>query len=255
MLLSSLSRSVRWCRRLGRSGVGLLFPVVCELCGCSLCDNDGGECVGFCEQCQLRLINDDRNPCPACGCPIGPYIPVKEHCLRCRRADYRFKEVVRLGLYRDDLRDAVIKGKSDEYRSLVVALARLLVREQRERLAAIGADVVAPVPSHWLKRLFVWHHQADLLAETIARELSLPLDLRLLCKTRHTADQSDLVRRARKKNLTEAFRVTKADSAAGKVVLLVDDVLTTRTTVNECARALRKGGAKRIVVAAIAAVE
>lgn len=255
ILQQSLQHSTQWCRSLGQSTIGLVFPNSCQLCACGLSSEDSESAIGFCLECQSRLINDDRNACLGCGCPIGPYLPVKDHCLKCQRADYRFAEVIRLGLYRDDLRDAVIHGKEGEYRSLCVALARMLVRTQRERLEAVEADVVVPVPSFWMKRLLVWHHQADLLAKTVAAELRMPLSLNLLRKVRHTTDQSDLPRAARKKNLLDAFRVRNSAAVAGKVVLLVDDVLTTRTTANECARALRKAGAKRVVVAAIAAVE
>jgi len=180
---------------------------------------------------------------------------VQFQCLNCQRRDYRFHEVIRLGLYQEDLRRAVISGKATEHRALCVAMARLLLQTQRERLLAVTADVIAPVPSHWLKRLIVWHHQADLLAETIALELSLPLFPRLLQKLRMTPDQSDLPRAERQKNLRDAFGVSNPGLVKNRVVMLIDDVLTTRTTANECARALRKAGAKRVVVVAIAAVE
>lgn len=251
----TLRDSMDWCRRWSRSSTELMFPDCCVLCRRSPLDTACEADVGLCENCQQRLLNDDRAACRGCGSPIGPHLPVQFHCLNCQRAGYRFQEVIRLGLYEDDLRRAVISGKATEHRALCVAMARLLLQTQRERLRDVSADVIAPVPSHWLKRLVVWHHQADLLAETIAAELSLPLVRRLLQKLRMTPDQSDLPRAEREKNLHNAFGVSQPDLVENRVVMLIDDVLTTRTTVNECARALRKAGAKRVVVVAVAAVE
>lgn len=251
-----LLRSSSWLRKAGRSTLGLVFPECCELCGDGLPSIEEAEdLIGLCESCRLRLLNDDREACLGCGCPVGPYLPTQTSCLKCQRAAYKFHEVIRLGLYRDDLRSAVIKGKAPAEKSLCVALARYLALVQRERLEAVKADVVIPVPSFWLKRIYSPHHQADILADVLAYELDLPLRLSAIHKVRRTADQSDLPREQRLRNLSGAFRVPVRRLVRGRTVLLVDDVLTTRTTANECARALRKAGAKRVVVAAIAAVE
>lgn len=243
-------------RYLAHCVFGLAFPNQCLCCHAEIDFQPQFTTQWLvCDACQELLINDDRKACRRCGCPIGPYLPVPDRCLRCQRKSYQFHEVIRLGLYRDELRKAVIEGKSATNRAICVQLARLLVREQRERLEAAQPDVVVPVPSHWLKRLFVPHHQAELLAWTIARELKLPLCTTVLLKRRFTQDQSDLPREHRVKNLTNAFVVRRPHRIAGRRVLLVDDVMTTRTTASECAWALKQAGGARVIATAIAVVE
>ncbi len=135
-----LLQSSSWLKRAGRSTLGLVFPECCELCQISLPSLENAEdAIGLCESCRLLLLNDDREACLGCGCPVGPYLLTQTSCLKCQRAAYKFHQVIRLGLYQDELRSAIIKGKAPAEKSLCVALARYLALVQRERLEAVAA--------------------------------------------------------------------------------------------------------------------
>lgn len=107
----------------------------------------------------------------------------------------------------------------------------------------VGVEVVVPVPMHPKRLRERGFNQSEVLAREIAAGLKLPFGDGLI-RTRDTVQQARLQGKARRNNLKNAF---EADvSVAGKWVLLVDDVYTTGTTAHECAKALRKAGARYV---------
>jgi ComF family protein len=173
----------------------------------------------------------------------------------CVPLKFRFQQVIRFGLYDDSLRHACIRAKATTQFPLAAALANQLWFSERSDLEATNVDVIAPVPCHWTRRLLRPHHAAETIARVLAKRLEKPLHRRLLLKQRLTADQSDLSAAQRRLNLKDAFAVSASRrSIVGKTVLLVDDILTTGTTANECTRTLLNAGAKRVFVAVIAVV-
>ena len=113
------------------------------------------------------------------------------------------------------------------------------------RLADKGFDAVVPVPLHPLRRREREFNQAEVLARDLARgEGWVFCDA--LQRIRYTVTQTHFDRRRRMKNLREAFRVRRNAAVEGKRLLLVDDVLTTGSTLDECARMLLRAGAEAI---------
>ena len=103
--------------------------------------------------------------------------------------------------------------------------------------------VVVPVPLHSQRLAERGFNQAQLLGEWVAKNMDWPLE-NLLLRSRDTQTQTDLTRQQRQVNVANAF-VCRSD-AAGRTILLVDDVMTTSATLEECARALKQAGAKRV---------
>lgn len=234
---------------------GLVYPEVCVFCTSDLCQAAArSPGVRLCRDCEAKFADEGAAVCFACGAAVGPNLPAQSECLECRTRDFRFQQVIRLGLYEDELRTAVIRGKSPGALPLSAALGELLYGMQAERLRDANVDLVTFVPQHWGKRLVQHHHQAETVAEILSKRLRLPLARWLLVKKRHTRDQSDLPRSERLKNLTAAFGVRRWPRVRGRNVLLVDDILTTGSTANECTKVLRAAGAKAVAVAVIARV-
>jgi ComF family protein len=113
-------------------------------------------------------------------------------------------------------------------------------------------DVLMPVPLHPDKLREREFNQSLLLADRLGRLLQRPVSCRDLVRTRQTVPQTELRRAGRLKNLRRAFLVPVPQRVASKRILLIDDVLTTGTTVNECAKALRRAGSADVYVATLA---
>ena len=117
------------------------------------------------------------------------------------------------------------------------------------RMLPDGIDAVLPVPLHWRRRWFRGFNQAHEIAKPVAKKLGVPI-LGNVRRKRSTAFQAGLSARARANNLRAAFAVRGALSCDH--VLIVDDVITTGTTVRQLARVVKKAGAKKVSVLAIA---
>ena len=129
-----------------------------------------------------------------------------------------------------------------------------LARAGAELLAE--ADLIAPVPLHWLRLFSRRYNQAALLAQALGRRTEIPVVQDLLQRRRHTPPQGRLSAPARRRNVAGAFAVKPAhkDRLQDRRVLLIDDVLTTGATAAACARVLRRGGAKAVDVLVLARV-
>ncbi len=136
--------------------------------------------------------------------------------------------------------------------SLHLALAEFLGGQLP--YSSADCDVIVPVPLH-LRRLW-WggFNQAALLAIAISRRLEVPFDLAALTRSRMTTPQTSQDHDARRRNVRRAFAVARPARIKGRRVLLIDDVMTTGATVDECARVLMVSGAARVDVLTLARV-
>jgi ComF family protein len=136
--------------------------------------------------------------------------------------------------------------------ALAEAMGDLWAAESEGRIRGLQADVVIPVPLHWWRRWRRGYNQSETLARAVARRLSLPCRPLWLRRVRHTPLQTLQSPSARHANVRGAFLSRRSANLRGRIVLLIDDVLTTGSTCSEAARALKAAGAARIVVAVLA---
>jgi ComF family protein len=127
-------------------------------------------------------------------------------------------------------------------------LARLLARAMASLVLSdhilATADTIIPVPLHWWKRLRRGYDQAFLLARIMAQETGI-VQHRTLARIRNTRTQTRLSENQREHNVRNAF-TSQSKDVEDKKVILVDDVLTTGATMNECARVLKENGAREV---------
>ena len=135
---------------------------------------------------------------------------------------------------------------------LASALAELLWMREQERLESLKIDRVLSVPRHWTRRLWPSHNASETLARVFAKKLHAKCDLHRVVKIRRTPRQATLPYSLRRRNLRDAFRLRRPKVLEGQNVLIVDDVLTTGTTINRISRLLQKAGVRTIVAAVIA---
>jgi len=173
-------------------------------------------------------------------------------CPSCRGQTLHFRGATAFGEYSGPLRELVHRHKYGRCSFLSVPLGRLLGRQIEREPFAEELEAVVPVPLHWRRKLERGFNQSELLAHQIGKHLRLPVLPQALARSRFTASQAQLGASERKRNLVDAFRVRRPRRIEGRTVLLVDDVMTTCSTMAECAKVLRKAGAKRVCAAAVA---
>jgi ComF family protein len=226
----------------------LLYPCACHVCHRPL----PPDATPFCDACRKALTVDPHDQCPRCAASVGPFAVVADGCPACRGTSFGFDAVVRLGPYKEGLplREVVLRMKHATGEPLAEVVGELWAECAEVRLRALGADAVVPVPLHWRRRWTRGYNQSEALARPLAARLGLPFCPRWLRRVRHTPQQKGTSATAKLENMRNAFRA-RGSGPAGRTVLLVDDVLTTGATASEAARALKEGGAARVVAAVL----
>lgn len=105
-------------------------------------------------------------------------------------------------------------------------------------------DIIVPVPLFWWKNLRRGYNQAALLSEIISQECDIKIN-DIMRRIKNTKSQTKLDEQARRKNVLNAFAL-KSNTIENKKIILIDDVMTTGATINECARVLKNAGAKEV---------
>jgi ComF family protein len=226
----------------------LFYPGCCLLCGQPL----PLEQEHFCSVCRHDLFTDPDSICPRCGGTIGPHAVIAERCFSCRKETFAFERVIRLGRYEGLLRDVILRLKHQRGEGLAELLGVCWAEAAAAQFAAVSVDALVPVPLHWLRRWQRGYNQSAALGRGLAQILGVPCQPSWLRRIRNTPRQTSQTPAGRKANVRGAFCARTATAVKGKAILLVDDVMTTGATVAEAARALRAGGAARIVVAVLA---
>lgn len=260
-------------RALG-AGVDALVPPRCALCGAratgtrASTDEPAGPELAVVAQpeltCDEHVLPEGPSGarCARCAGPLPAGVPDGERCAVCRRDRRVFSWAVTLADYgrQPGIRPWVLTLKYGARPDLAGPLGRALAgvlerwREQPLVRAQLQGELaIVPVPLHRWRRLERGYDQAARLARVLGDELQLPVQ-RALVRTRATTPQGAPGAVSRAANVRAAFRVRRPslEALAGSTVVLVDDVVTSGSTATECARALRRAGVLRVVVACVA---
>ena len=193
-----------------------------------------------CPFCQ-RVLDDPKAPlCPQCQ-PALPWLEGKEACRKVEHTAGCWSPLE----YKEQTVDAIHRYKFCHTPALGAPLGLLMAQCVRDH-GEITPDVITWAPLSGKRRRSRGYDQAFLLARAVGEELSLPVEP-LLVKARHTAPQSDLYdHAARRANAQGAYALRSSGAGRGRRVLLVDDVVTSGSTLRACAQVLREAGAAEI---------
>lgn len=226
----------------------LIYPRACA--GCGRPDPDAGRYL--CWDCLARVDFVQPPFCELCGDPVGGRVGHAYRCALCSERRVWFdaaRSVARydgiLGLLIRDLKYHGAFWLADD-------LADLLAAGVRTHYDTGEFDAIAAVPLHLSKQRLRGYNQSALLAAALGRRLGLPLARRCLRRVRPDRSQTHLTVSERAANVAGAFGTRWNRWLAGRRILLVDDVMTTGATVNDCARALKEGGAAVVRVITVA---
>ncbi len=150
--------------------------------------------------------------------------------------------------YCDELSTIFFRFKKKERREYTPFLAQFISIPEEWH-----ADLLLPVPLHWWRQYRRTYNQSFLLSEYVSSRYGIPICQDLLVRTRPTPQQKLLSEKQRRKNLKGAF--IAAPECSGRSIVLIDDVVTTGSTLSECARTLKKAGAYRVYAACVACTE
>lgn len=157
-----------------------------------------------------------------------------------------------VGKYCDSLKKSIKRFKFGNKPSYYRAFGKLIALKIQNTAQLGKIDIVIPVPMHKNMQKQRGYNQSALMAEYIAKHLGLKLGRNLLIKTIKTQNQSLLSKADRLTNLEGAFKVTSPGQITDSNILLVDDIITTGSTVNQCSKVLKQAGAGRIIACVIA---
>jgi ComF family protein len=224
----------------------LLFPPHCLGCKRRL---DSSLPPLFCVECAdtLTFIRSPR--CLCCGIP---FVSGADHlCGLCLNGRHAFDLARALLYYRPPVSDIIVSLKFNGNLAGIASL-RALITEVKLLDAFIEPDIILPVPLHTRRLRQRGFNQAVVISNGCLSNWKKKIETGLLVRHRPTSPQSLLSGDERRSNLKNAFSLADPNRIAGMRVLLVDDVYTTGSTVNECSRVLRKAGAERIEVFTLA---
>jgi ComF family protein len=227
----------------------LIFPPRCITCGAILEEHVP---LPFCPPCAagIRFIHSPL--CPRCGIPF-PTPEGEDHlCGECIAAERPYAVARSVGLYEKTLLTAIHHFKYRGRIGIGEVLGRIMADYAGNQWDMAVFSLIIPVPLHRKRLRERGFNQAVILARQIAKRFSLPLDFMTLRRERFTPPQVGLGREERSANVRMAFAVRKPGKIAGRRILLVDDVATTGSTLNECASALMKAKAEAVAILTLA---
>jgi len=230
-------------RALVRTLGDLVFPPLCQLCGERTSDV-------LCQTCRERVRFLQPPWCERCGRPFPPLGRGGPLCAECAAGRNRFDCLRSVGYYAESLREAILALKYNRKHRIARPLGTWMAECAERMLAECDLPrpgLLVPVPLHPSRRRRRGYNQSLLLCREMAHALGpMPLE-ELLTRPRPSQPQTGLSRNARLANIRGAFALRPGAVLVDRVALLVDDVMTTGATLNECARVLQRAGCRLVL--------
>ncbi|HUY27469.1 MAG TPA: ComF family protein [Candidatus Binataceae bacterium] len=236
--------------------IDFLYPPHCAACGVRFAP---GTHRRVCPECIARAEALPEPLCAVCGGTVESVASGASRCARCIANPPHFRRARAVARYRasaeDDPRSLPAMLRRHKY-GLDQAAGRALAEYLGDSppIEAGAVNLIVPVPLHRGRLRWRGFNQAAILGEELSRRLKVPLDATALVRTRATAAQTSGDHDARRRNVRRAFAVARPDRIRARTILLVDDVMTTGATADECARVLLEAGAREVDVFTLARV-
>ncbi len=220
--------------------LNLFFPLFCVICNEPL---EPGNRVFLCSGCLAQVKRMRKPVCEKCGRPDCTGV-----CKECRKTHQYYSIARAAGIYDGVLRECIHKLKYGRELYLAKILVSLMVDTLKELPELAQGDLIIPVPLHRVRERERGFNQAYLLTKGISNVLKIGVSSGNLGRVRETTPQIDLPRSVRLSNVRGIFGVRDSSEFNGKKLLLIDDVFTTGSTVNECSKTLIEAGASKVSV-------
>lgn len=233
---SLISIPVQSILRIVKAFGDFIYPPYCMSCNTQL--HKGTELI--CRGClnQMPRIHDDYNI----------MAELKEKL----KQDLYISKVVSMWEFEKDIQILIHYLKYNNHRNIGRILATKMIQELRDHEIFKLTEIIIPVPLHKVRMRKRGYNQSDVLAEKISSMIKKPVEKNVLKRVRNTKTQTKLTAVERMKNVGNAFAVNQQEIILNKSVLLVDDVITTGSTINACALQLKRHGAAEVYALSVA---
>jgi len=215
-----------------------LLPPTCILCG-----NPGMAELDLCEPCYRHLPKHNKG-CIQCADTIDTADPTATHCQRCLKLNPAFDKTYAPFVHQGATRHLITSLKFSAHYKNARLLGSLLADYLQTN--ADLPELILPIPLHKSRYYQRGFNQSIEIAKTVAQKLAIPLDLHSCVRHRDTGHQAALSAEKRRHNMKNAFSMIKPITA--QHVAIIDDVMTTGSTVHELASVLKKSGVKKVDV-------
>ena len=231
--------------------LNLLYPARCPVCDDIIMPR-GNQ---VCDSCKDILKPIAPPLCYKCGRQI--ISEGAEYCDTCLHYSFSFERAFSLWPYNNTVKSSLSAFKYKGRREFADYYACKLYEHFAPLINKLEVDILVPVPIHADRLLTRGFNQSALIAVKLADRLGLPASEDYLLRSKNTLAQKNLDHVARRANLRDAFSVNKNSKYYGnyiKNVLLIDDIYTTGSTANACAKALKDAGSDKVYVLCVASV-
>ena len=206
--------------------LNLIYPNVCGICG-KICKES------LCKKCEIKLKN------------------IKKFKID-KIKDKNFEKHLYIFKYEGIIKEKLIEFKFNQKPYLYKTFVKFLIKNKKICRFLKSYDIIIPVPIHYNRKLERGYNQSALIARQIAKQLDIKYGDKVLYKKINNKPQSTKNKEERKQNVIGVYDVKNEYKILNKKILLLDDIYTTGSTVNECSRILKKTGAKKVDIITIA---
>ncbi|MBQ3666146.1 MAG: ComF family protein [Lachnospiraceae bacterium] len=217
----------------------IVYPRRCPVCDSILRFHRGK----ICAKCYHELIYVHEPRCKKCGRSIEKF--EQEYCNDCSRKKHLFVSGIALITNSGAGKKSVYAIKYRNKREYVDFYTDEIVKRYSEEIRYWKPDLLIPVPLHKKKQLKRGYNQAEVIAVALGRKLKIEVDTKSLKRIANTMPQKELNELQRKKNLANAFQ-SDSKNIIGKNIVVIDDIYTTGSTIDECTKILIEAGAHNV---------
>lgn len=214
----------------------LIYPRTCCFCG-----NISPKAV--CDACAKKIIYIQEPRCKKCGKPVR--YEEQEYCQDCKTHAFSYEQGRSIWLHKDPVSRSIYQFKYHNRRIYGEFYAKEFYRLYAKKIREWGIDIIVPVPLHRKRRRKRGYNQAEVLAKHLGKMIGIPVDTKAVVRKIYTKPQKELTHKDRRTNLRDAFVVRK-EWKEPKNILLIDDIYTTGSTIDEVAKVFCEKGTSKV---------
>lgn len=238
-----MSRYPLFCKQAVRGVFHLLYPQRCPFCDKVLFQDIFSDAYDVCPECRKKIKFIKEPVCKKCGKPI--FDSRAEKCYDCEKDQHAYEQGKALLIYSGCVKESLYRFKYAGRREYADYYGKRLAQCYGNWIAEKKIDAVIPIPLHQRRKKQRGFNQAEAVARVLGQQLNIPVKTNLLKRIKNTQPQKELTNKARKNNLKKAFKMN-GNELQWNCILLVDDIYTTGSTIDEAAQEIISSGVRCI---------